>query len=132
MALPPDDTKYLASRAEECTIHPESGLTCIVLHDFPLPPGYQSAKADLLLRLSAGYPDVAPDMWWFDPPVLRADGAEIPQTNVIEVYLGRSWQRWSRHLQSGQWQSGVDSVESFLALVRSELFRHAAKIVATT
>jgi len=77
-----------------------------------------------LLRFSPGYPDVAPDMWWFDPPVRRRDGQPIPATEVIERYLGRSWQRWSRHFAAGQWRSGVDGLESFLALVRKELERH--------
>jgi hypothetical protein len=62
-------------------------------------------------------------MWWFDPPVRRADGQQIPATDAIEHHLGRSWQRWSRHLATGQWRSGVDGLESFLALVRRELER---------
>jgi len=62
-------------------------------------------------------------MWWFDPPVRRRDGQPIRATEVIERYLGRSWQRWSRHLTKGQWRSGVDGLESFLALVRIELER---------
>jgi len=30
----------------------------------------------------------------------------IQATEVIEQHLGRPWQRWSRHLQPMQWQSG--------------------------
>jgi len=98
-------------------------MTCVVFRAFNLPPGFNRTQSDLLVRISPGYPDVAPDMWWFDPPVKRADGQTIPATEVIEHHLGRSWQRWSRHLQAGQWRSGVDSLESFVALVRRELER---------
>ncbi len=123
--LPPDDTKYLAERVGNGSyaITSEANMTCLVLHDYRLPVGFDREKSDLLLRLQSGYPDVHPDMWWFDPPVRRADGQPIPATQVIERYLGRSWQRWSRHLSAGQWRSGVDGLESFLALLRKELER---------
>ena len=96
-------------------------MTCVLFPDFALPAGFDQPRSNLLLRLSAGYPDVPPDMWWFDPPVRRADGQVIPATEVIEHYLGASWQRWSRHFAAGQWKSGIDGLESFMALVRREL-----------
>ncbi len=121
--LPPNDTKFLTERVGNAKhiLTSEQNMTCIVLHDFRLPAGLNHEKSDLLLRIQPGYPDVPPDMWWFDPPVRRADGHAIPATEVIEHYLGRGWQRWSRHLPPGQWQSGVDGLENFLALVRKEL-----------
>lgn len=121
--LPSNDTKYLTERALNHSVTPEANMTCVVFRNFALPGGLDRTEADLLLRLSAGYPDVAPDMWWFDPPVRRADGQPIPATEVVEHHLGRSWQRWSRHLDAGRWQSGVDGLESFIALVRRELER---------
>jgi hypothetical protein len=114
---------YLAERAVNHSVTPDANMTCVVIRDFTLPGGLMPAQSDLLLRFNAGYPDVAPDMWWFDPPVRRADGQPIPATDVIERHLGRSWQRWSRHFVAGQWRSGVDGLESFLALVRKELQR---------
>jgi len=121
--LPPNDTKYLSERAVNHSVTLEANMTCVVFANFSLPGGLDRTESDLLLRFSAGYPDVAPDMWWFDPPVRRADGQPIPATDVIEHHLSRSWQRWSRHLANGQWRSGVDGLESFLALVRRELER---------
>ena len=121
--LPPNDTKYLEERGFNHSVTQEANMTCVVFRNFPLPGGFDRPQSDLLLRLSAGYPDVAPDMWWFDPAVKRVDGQAIPATEVIEHYLGRSWQRWSRHLSAGQWRSGIDGLESFLALIRRELER---------
>jgi hypothetical protein len=121
--LPAADTKYLTERGMKHSISVEANMTCVLLPDFALPPGFDRSQSNLLLRLSSGYPDVAPDMWWFDPPVRRADGQPIPATEVIEHHLGRSWQRWSRHFAAGQWKSGIDDLQSFLALVRRELER---------
>jgi hypothetical protein len=60
-------------------------------------------------------------MWWFSPAIGRPDGQPIAATQSIEAHLGRQWQRWSRHLPAGVWKSGIDSLESYLALVNREL-----------
>ena len=123
--LPLDETKYLVERfgSGGHILTSDANMTCIIFHEFSLPAGFDREKSELLLRLQPGYPDVPPDMWWFDPPICRADGQPIPQTEVIEHYLARSWQRWSRHLSPGQWRSGIDGLESYLALLRKELGR---------
>jgi len=105
------------------SISVEANMTCVVIRNYGLPLGYDRAESDLLLRLSPGFPDLKPDMWWFDPPVRLADGRSVQATDLTEHYLGRSWQRWSRHLNDGQWRPGIDCLESFLALIRKELER---------
>ena len=125
MSLPPADIAYLAERGLVYKLASEANMTCVVFPGYVLPTGYDHAQSDLLLRLSTGYPDVPPDMWWFDPGLRRGDGLVVPSTEHTEQYLGRSWQRWSRHFNAGQWQSGVDGMENFLALVRRELERCA-------
>lgn len=126
--LPANDVEYLTARMPQHTVSTEAGMICVLLRDFPLPEGLDRLASDLLLRLSPGYPDVPPDMWWFSPSVRRRDGSEIVATQVQERHLGRDWQRWSRHLPPGQWRSGVDSLESYLALVRRELDAAALKV----
>jgi hypothetical protein len=69
-------------------------------------------------------------MWWFSPAVLRADGRPIVATESQETFLTRTWQRWSRHFTAGQWRSGIDSLESYLALVRQELETAARPLAA--
>ena len=123
MSLPPVDMAFLNERGIVHEIIPADGMTCVVLPEWPLPAGLDREVSDLLIRLHPGYPDVQPDMWWFAPAVHLADGRELPQTNVIETYFGRSWQRWSRHFNGGQWKPGIDGLESYLALIRHELLR---------
>ena len=119
--LPSDERDYLQVRFPDFSEEIENQMICVVIANFPLPTGLTPNQSDLLLRLAVGYPDVPPDMWWFNPPVLRPDGQAIPQTQVQEQHLGRTWQRWSRHLNHGEWLPGVDGLESYLALVRREL-----------
>lgn len=128
--LPLIDQSYLETRPQGGTILLDGGMICVVIPTFPLPTGFTQASADLLLRLSPGYPDVPPDMWWFCPAVQRTDGQVITATELTENYLGRAWQRWSRHFNPGQWRSGVDSLESYIALIRQELKTAARSRVA--
>ena len=123
MTLPESDIAYLTERRVAHEVATESGMLCVVMPGWPLPQGLDRGTADLLVRLSPGYPDVPPDMWWFSPAVRLANGADLPATNVVERYLGRQWQRWSRHFNNGQWQTGVDGLASFLALIRQDLQR---------
>jgi hypothetical protein len=123
MTLPPADAEFLAERGIPYESAQDGAASCLVFTDWLLPGGYLVARSDLLIRLMPGYPDLAPDMWWFSPAVSVA--GQIPGTDLSETYLGRNWQRWSRHFQPGQWQSGVDGIESFLALISCELDRWA-------
>jgi hypothetical protein len=125
MTLPQSDVTCLVERGVEYSVSSEANMTCIVIRGYALPQGYDRTQADLLLRLNPGFPDVPPDMWWFDPAVRLTGGRNVQATEVTEHHLGRTWQRWSRHLNPGQWRSGTDSLESYLALIRKELERCA-------
>lgn len=129
MSLPSSDLTFLAERELPHNVVVDGGVTCVIFPGWELPAGYDRPASDLLLRLMPGYPDVPPDMWWFDPGVSLADGRIVPATESVELHLGRQWQRWSRHFTAGQWQSGIDGLESFLALVRGEVTRCAGVLV---
>lgn len=123
MNLPESDADFLRDRGLAPQVVEEGGMTCVVFAGWPLPPGYNHPTADLLIRLQPGYPDLPPDMWWFAPALTLANGGAVEATQAHEVHLGRTWQRWSRHFQGGQWQSGIDGLESYLALIGRELER---------
>lgn len=124
MALPEADLRFLTSLGLEYEVTTEAAMNCIVFRSWPLPAGYATDSADLLVRLPAGYPDTAPDMWWFAPAVTLAGGDLPPATEVVEPHVGQTWQRWSRHLQPGQWRSGIDGLQTYLALVATDLASH--------
>jgi hypothetical protein len=126
MSLPEIDNHFLSERNIPHDVVLDAGMVCVILLGWALPEGLNVPQTDVLIRLAAGYPDVAPDMWWCDPGVQRLDGVAIPATQVIEPHLGQTWQRWSRHFTQGQWKSGIDGLESYLTLIRAE-FLLAAK-----
>lgn len=121
--LPGEDTAYLRRLGCEWVEQPERGFTCVVIKGFRIPPGYHVDRSDLLVRLPPGFPDAAPDMWWFDPPLRISGGGAPPATDQTESYLGRTWQRWSRHFPSGTWRPGRSGLESYVSLIRKELLK---------
>jgi hypothetical protein len=120
------DKEHLDALGLDYEVTPEGGLICVVIRQWPLPGGYEPPRVDLLLRLPVGFPDAQPDMYWCDPPVTVAGtGAYPPAADQMETYLGRTWQRFSRHLNAGAWLGGRDGIASYLALIRQGLAREA-------
>lgn len=127
MALPQPDVDYLSTKGHRYSVVEEGGMTCVVLQGYNLPAGFNRESTDLLVRLTPGYPDIAPDMWWFEPAVHRADGKPIAAADHTEAHIGRSWQRWSRHLEVGQWMPGNDTLEAYMATLHANLEQASAK-----
>lgn len=125
-ALPPDDAAFLAGRYPDHQVVVEGGMVCVVIPRWAVPAGYSHQHVDLLLRLVPGFPDVPPDMWWTAPTLSLVSGAPIPAADLQENHLGRVWQRWSRHLAAGAWANGSDSLQGYLAQIRTDLHRTAA------
>lgn len=124
--LPPEDQQFLEGKGYVWTTYPEAGWLCVVIKDYRLPQGYVPQTTDLMLRLPPGFPDAAPDMWWCDPRVVLArTSAPITGAEASETHLGRSWQRFSRHFQPGEWRPGKSGVQSFMALIRKVLVMSA-------
>ncbi len=128
MLLPRSDIEYLTEQGVPHQIEAESDMVCVVIPQWPLPDRLDRGSADLLVRLSPGYPDVPPEMWWFSPAVHLANGTDLPGTDVVERHLNRHWQRWSRHLNDGQWKPGIDGLESYLTLIRQDIQQGAPKV----
>lgn len=102
------------------------GCTWVLLHNYPLPPGFSEATVTLAIRLEAGYPFTALDMMYVHPWLSRTDGRPIGQADVSQVLDGKSFQRWSRHRTGDNpWVPGEDSLETHLYLVE-EYFRAEA------
>lgn len=114
------DREYLDARGFRYDVAAEGGMICLIIYDYRLPVGYNREVTDLLLRLPAGFPTAAPDMWWMHPDVLYANGGVPAATQHREQIRGRIWQRWSRHLAIS-WRPGTDSLQTYLRLIQSDL-----------
>lgn len=120
-----DDVDFLASTSWRYDLAQDGQFVFLVIYEYPLPTGYAPAHADLLLRLPQGFPDAAPDMFWFCPVVTYSNGAQPPATGDRLSYAGRTWQRWSRHLATA-WRPGIDNLQTYLRLIRTDLTRAVA------
>ena len=76
--LPPIDQDYLQARAPGCAVSLDSGMICVVVPSFPLPAGFTTASADLLLRLSPGYAKSAGTLMALGAnTILMSDSSEL-------------------------------------------------------
>jgi E2/UBC family protein E len=123
------DETYLKERGFDYEVVPEGAMFALIIRGFRLPAGYEPDVVDLLLRLPGGFPDAAPDMFWTDPVVAYADGGQPPATDARLEFEGRTWQRWSRHLAIA-WRPGIDSLQTYLRLIRTDLEKNAPAAVA--
>lgn len=115
--LPSRDRAYLAEKAlkyEEITAGGQRG---VVFRQYPLPAGvFDADRADILILIPAGYPDIPPDMFHLIPWVrLTARNAYPNAADQPVTFNGQSWQRWSRH--NNEWRPGVDGLWTMLKRV---------------
>jgi len=123
MNLPARDQSFLNERGFKWELVPDpNGSVCLVIRDFTVSGGgFTPPITDLMIRIPAQYPLTPLDMWYCDPPIRVASSGRFAQASeVMEPHVGRTWQRFSRHL-NGLWQPGVDSLRSFFVLVQREL-----------
>ena len=123
--LPMRDREYLAEKGiafEEIEDGVQRGM---IFRQYPLPAGlFNAEKADLLILIPAGYPDVPPDMFYTLPWVkLTAKNALPRAADQAHAFAGQTWQRWSRH--NNEWRPGVDGIWSMLKRVD-----HALEVAA--
>lgn len=96
----------------------------LVIHDYELPAGYNHQKVKLALMITPGYPMSMLDMFYVYPPLLLANGAGIPATQVTGVVDGVTFQGWSRHRP---WNPVTDTVISQLAMADGCLLKEVGQ-----
>ena len=115
--LPDEDIAFLTELGLAWEAINDQGMQWILIHDYPVPSGYNLEKVDVAVKIETGYPRTQLDMAYFYPPIHRLDGKNI---NALSDQLidGRNFQRWSRH-RTGEnpWREGVDDLSTHLALV---------------
>lgn len=114
-ALGPDDIRALDALGCPWEAIVSAGVPWLLLHDHPVPPGYNADKAQAAVRMDT-YPATL-DMVYFYPPLARTDGKTINNLSFLGID-GRSFQQWSRHYT---WRQGIDSLCTHLRRVRGWL-----------
>lgn len=126
-ALPERDTEFLDRLGLKWEMVRDGPLGRLVIHEYPVPRGYNVKRVRLNLRVEPTYPDTQIDMAYFLPHLARADGRPIGAL-ACDAFDGEIWQRWSRHrTQANPWRPGIDDVSTHLALVDSWLRSAIAK-----
>ncbi|NRF38546.1 E2/UBC family protein [Pedobacter foliorum] len=94
----------------------------VMIHDYPIPVGYNVQKAEVALLISSHYPAAEIDMAYFHPSLIKVSGRTI--NNVFDQVIdGKNFQGWSRHRKPGEWRPGVDNIATHLCLVDNWLVK---------
>ncbi|MDX2027178.1 MAG: E2/UBC family protein [Alphaproteobacteria bacterium] len=123
--LPSMDAAHLQEKAIAYREINQNGQKGIVFSSYPLPPArFDAEKADVLILLPQGYPDVPPDMF-FTLPWVRLKSGHFPKAaDQAFNFENQTWQRWSRH--NNEWRAGVDGIWTMLKRVDTALQTAAA------
>lgn len=123
MVLPDFDQNYLRDKGLNYLEAESNNHKGIIIKNWILPKDkYNVNCSDLLIIIPPGYPDVAPDMWYFNPELtLLPDRRFAKATNHTIEFNGINWQRWSRHLSADKWRSGIDGIHTYLKRIIESL-----------
>lgn len=99
----------------------------VLIHDFPIPDGYNVKTAVLALQLPDQYPDQQIDMAYFFPALQRVPAKAIPNLSDRPI-AGQVFQQWSRHrTPQNPWRVGIDDLGTHLVLVGDWLVKELAR-----
>jgi len=126
--LPTEDQDYANRLSDKLERVLDRGRCWVLLHEFPVPEGYNLDKVTAAVMLPVGYPQSAPDMVYFYPPLSLISGKKIHAAEATETIQGETYQRWSRHfLPQEPWRPGVDSLETYALMIRGWLEREVTR-----
>jgi hypothetical protein len=115
--LPEQDVIYLEGLGLSWEAVNDGGMQWVIIHNYPVPPGYNVKEVSVAVKIESGYPRAQLDMAYFFPALSRLDGNPI-NAITVQAIDGKQYQRWSRH-RTGQnpWREGVDDLSTHIALV---------------
>ena len=125
--LPPqliDEVEELRKAGWQIDLFESDGLACMVFPDYQLPAAYNRNRTRLLLKFPMSYPSGKPDMFWTEKDVLLKDGRVPQKGDVMEMFRGEQWRRFSWHAQS--WNPATDNLRTYLEFVARGLIAAAS------
>ena len=125
--LPEPDRTFLNARAAHWEAIIDGRSRWVVVHDHPVPSGYNHQRVALALLIPPGYPDAPLDMFYVKPALARSDGRPIKALSSHSIN-GETYQRWSRHRTSANpWRLGEDDLSTHVVLVDGLLDREIGR-----
>lgn len=126
--LPTEDQDYAHRLSDKMERVLDRGRRWVLLHEFSVPEGYNLDKVTAAVMLPIGYPQSAPDMVYFYPPLSLSSGKKIHAAEATETIQGETYQRWSRHfLPQEPWRPGIDSLETYALMISGWLEREVTR-----
>lgn len=120
MPLLEGDERYLNDKGYDWELISEGPNELLVLKGVSIDGAkFDRAVTDVLIVIPPQYNTSPLDMWFVEPWIRLKNGSFPPQAEVPVQFLGRTWQRFSRHLPS--WRPGVDNLTTLLVFVAREL-----------
>lgn len=122
------DTAYLDRLGLRWETIVEQNRRWLLIHQYPVPAGYTVNHTKLALEIPPTYPAGALYGFYTYPPLILANGREIPSTQLRGVLLGVEFHGWSRHRgAAAPWNPSVDNVVTQLALVEAALSKESGE-----
>lgn len=121
--LPAEDVGFLDSLGLPWEAIIQGSERWVLIHEHPLPDGYNQKTVTVAVLISSGYPEGALDMFYVFPALERVDGISIPATSPHALDV-KNYQRWSRHRPPEHpWRAEVDNLETHMDLTRDAFVR---------
>lgn len=95
----------------------------LLIHNYPVPAGYNVDRVVLALEIPPDYPGVAVYGFFTCPPLRRTSGHLIPNPRPDAEIRGQLYSGWSRYRSPLQWDANIDNVVTQLVLVETSLAR---------
>jgi hypothetical protein len=122
--LPEDDREYLDARGLPWETVADGQNQWLLIHNFPIPEGYNHRSVKAAIRITTNYPTAGLDMVYFHPSLARVDGIHIRAIEGTVVIDSLTFQQWSRHRTAANpWRAGLDNISTHLGLVEDWLLR---------
>jgi len=118
-SLPTEDVEFLESNSFQWEAIANGG-NWLVIHNYPVPAGYNVTSIQVGLLIPPNYPAAQIDMAYFFPHLQKQNGKEISAATPRSID-NKNFQQWSRHRMAGEWRPGEDNVMTHLLLVNNWL-----------
>lgn len=114
--LPAADVEFLDSKGFQWETLLESNVRWVIIHNYPIPEGYNVKHAIVAMFTDVHYPTTQIDMLYFLPSLTKKSGRSINAIANRQID-GKQFQQWSRHrTPANPWRPGEDNLSTHLGM----------------